>query len=313
MRFQFILSEIGIGLRRNLSMTISVVLVTAVSLFLLGFGILAQKQVGLMKDFWYDRVQVSVFLCGKDSTASTCSGGEVTQAQRDQIRADLNSPQMQPYVEKVYFESKQQAYERFKQQFKNSVISNNIAVTDMPESYRVKLKDPKKYKAVAEQFSGRQGVEQVQDQNQVLDRLFSLLNGLAMGAWAIALVTLSTAVLLVATTIRLSAFTRRRETGIMRLVGASNLVIQMPFILESMIAASAGALLACLALVPVVQLVIRNWLAVRLSFIDHWVDMNPLHLGAADNAMFVVPILFAAGLVIAGVSSFVSLLKYLKV
>jgi cell division transport system permease protein len=312
-RFQFILSEIGIGLRRNLSMTISVVLVTAVSLFLLGFGILAQKQVGLMKDFWYDRVQVSLFLCGKTSVASTCSGGEVTQAQKDQVLADLNSPQMAPYVEKVYYESKQEAYERFKQQFKNSVISNNITPNDMPESYRVKLKDPKKYRAVVDQFGGRQGVEQVQDQNQVLDRLFSLLNGLAMGSWAIAVVTLATAVLLVATTIRLSAFTRRRETGIMRLVGASNLVIQMPFILESMIAAATGALLASLALVPVVQLVIRNWLAGKLSFIDHWVDMNPLHLGAADNAVFVIPILFAAGLVIAGVSSFVSLLRYLRV
>jgi cell division transport system permease protein len=312
-RFQFILSEIGIGLRRNLSMTISVVLVTAVSLFLLGFGILAQKQVGLMKDFWYDRVQVSIFLCGKDSMASTCSNGEVTQAQRDQIQSDLNSPQMTPYVARVYYESKQQAFDRFKQQFKNSVISNNISVNDMPESFRVKLKDAKKYKAVADQFSGRQGVEQVQDQNQVLDRLFALLNGLAMGSWAIALVTLATAVLLVATTIRLSAFTRRRETGIMRLVGASNLVIQMPFILESMIAASVGALIACTALFPLVQLVIRNWLAGKLSFINHWVDMNPLHLGAADNAMFVVPILFAAGLVIAGVSSFISLLRYLRV
>lgn len=313
MRFQFILSEIGIGLRRNLSMTISVVLVTAVSLFLLGFGILAQKQVGLMKDFWYDRVQVSIFLCGKDSPAATCSGGEVTQAEKDQVLADLNSPQMQPFVEKVFYESKQQAFDRFKQQFKNSVISNNIAVSDMPESYRVKLKDPKRYKEVADQFAGRQGVEQVQDQNQVLDRLFSLLNGLAMGSWAIAVVTLATAVLLVATTIRLSAFTRRRETGIMRLVGASNLVIQMPFILESMIAAAAGALLASIALFPVVHLVIRDWLATKLTFIDHWVDMNPLHFGSPDNAMFVIPILFAAGLVIAGVSSFVSLLRYLRV
>jgi cell division transport system permease protein len=312
-RFQFILNEIGIGLRRNLSMTISVVLVTAVSLFLLGFGMLAQKQVGLMKDFWYDRVQVSVFLCGKESTEPTCANGEIAEAQKAQILADLNSPQMRPYVEKVYYESKQEAFERFKEQYKNSVISSSITVNDMPESYRVKLKDPKKYQAVAEQFAGRQGVEQVQDQNQVLDRLFSLLNGLAMGSWAIAVVTLATAVLLVATTIRLSAFTRRRETGIMRLVGASNLVIQMPFILESMIAAAIGASLASVALFPLVQVVIRKWLAHKLTFIDHWVDLNPLHLGSADNAMFVIPILFAAGLVIAGVSSFASLLRYLRV
>lgn len=313
MRFQFILSEIGIGLRRNLSMTISVVLVTAVSLFLLGFGVLAQKQVGLMKVYWYDRVQVSIFLCGPDSTAATCAKGEVTPAQKDQILVDLKGSELAPFVEKVYYESKQQALDRFKQQFENSVLSQNVTVDQMPESYRVKLKDPKKYQAVAQQFSGREGVEQVRDQNQVLDRLFALLNGLAMGSWAIALVTLATAVLLVATTIRLSAFTRRRETGIMRLVGASNLVIQLPFILESMIAAAVGALIACVALVPVVVFVIRGWLAPQLPFISQWVNMNVAHLGAADNAIFVIPLLFAAGLLIAGVSSFVALLRYLRV
>ena len=106
----------------------------------------------------------------------------MTQAQKDQILADLNSPQMAPYVEKVYYESKQEAYDRFKEQFKDSVLSEQRRPsTDMPESYRVKLKNPEKYKVVADQFAGRQGVEQVQDQNQVLDRLFALLNRLT---WA---------------------------------------------------------------------------------------------------------------------------------
>lgn len=305
MRFQFILSEIGIGLRRNLSMTVSVILVTAVSLFLLGFGILAQKQVSMMKDYWYDRVQVSIFLCGEDSEAASCSGGSVTQVQKDQILADLNSPQLAPYVERVYYESKQQAYDRFRQQFKNSVLSANVTVDQMPESYRVKLKDPKKYQTVAQLFQGRQGVEEVQDQNQVLDRLFALLNGLKWGAWAIAFVTLATAVLLVATTIRLAAFTRRRETGIMRLVGASNLVIQLPFILESMIAATIGALVASVVLVPVVAFVIRGWLAAQLPFINQWVGVG--------NALVVLPWMFITGLLIAGVSAFFSLLRYLKV
>ncbi len=313
MRFQFILSEIGIGLRRNLSMTVSVVLVTAVSLFLLGFGILAQKQVGLMKDYWYDRVQVSIFLCGEDSAPVSCSGGAVTQVQKDKIQADLNSPELAPYVERVYYESSQQAYERFKTQFKNSILSANLTPDQMPESFRVKLKDPKKYVAVVQMFQGRPGVEEVQDQNQVLDRLFALLNGLKWGAWAIAVVTLGTAVLLVATTIRLAAFTRRRETGIMRLVGASNLVIQLPFILESMIASAIGALVATLVLVPVVLFVIRGWLSDQLPFITQWVDLNLLHPGMQGNTLFVIPILFITGLLIAGVSAFFSLLRYLRV
>jgi cell division transport system permease protein len=304
-RFQFILSEIDIGLRRNLSMTISVILVTAVSLFLLGFGILAQKQVSLMKTYWYDKVQVSIFLCGEESVAASCATGAVTEVQKQQILADLNSPQLADYVDEVYYESQQEAYDRFKEQSGNSVLAENASVEMMPESYRVKLKDPKKYREVAQEFENRAGVESVQDQNVVLDRLFALLNGLKWGAWSIALVTLFASVLLVAMTIRLAAFTRRRETAIMRLVGASNLVIQLPFILESMIAAAVGALLASAVLVPVVAFVIRGWLAGQLPFITQWVGVQ--------DSLFVLIWMFLIGLLIAGVSAFFSLLKYLKV
>lgn len=108
MRFQFILDEILIGLRRNIAMAISVVLVTGVSLSLVGFGFLAQRQVGTMKDYWYDRVQVSIFLCGDVSTAASCAEGAVTAAQKSQIQADLSAPQLAGYIKKVYFESKQQ-------------------------------------------------------------------------------------------------------------------------------------------------------------------------------------------------------------
>ncbi|HEY6793882.1 MAG TPA: permease-like cell division protein FtsX, partial [Kineosporiaceae bacterium] len=139
MRFQFILSEIKIGLRRNVTMTVSVVLVTAVSLLLLGVGVLAQKQVSAMKDYWYDRVQVSIFLCGKDSQKASCAGGAVTQAQKDSIQTDLHSPQLAPYVAEIYYESKQDAFTRFKQQYKDSVLSDNVTADQMPESFRVKL------------------------------------------------------------------------------------------------------------------------------------------------------------------------------
>ena len=305
MRFQFMLSEIGQGLRRNLSMTISVILVTAVSLLMVGIGVLAQMQVSAMKDYWYDRVQVSIFLCGKDSQEAGCSSGEVTQAQKDQILADLKSPQLAPYVDDVYFETKQQAYDRFKEQYRDTVLSQNVTADQMPESYRVRLNNPQEYDKVSEVFRDRAGVESVQDQNQVLDRLFALLNGLKWSAWGIAGLTLACSFLLVATTIRLTAFTRRRETGIMRLVGASNWVIQLPFILESMIAAAIGAVIASAILLAFTQFAIQGWLAQTLRFINNWV-------GVGDAAL-VIPIMFLIGLLIAGVSSFLSLLRYLKV
>jgi cell division transport system permease protein len=305
MRFQFMISEIGQGLRRNLSMTVSVILVTAVSLLMLGVGFLADKQVNNMKDYWYDRVQVSIILCGQDSARASCAGGEVTQAQKDQIAADLRSPQLEPFVAEVLFETKQEAYEHFKAQYKDTALTDNVTVDQMPESYRVRLDDPQQYKVVSDVFRDRPGVEQVQDQNLVLERLFSLLNGLKWSAWAVAAMTLVCSVLLVATTIRLTAFTRRRETGIMRLVGASNLVIQLPFILESLISALIGVALASAILLAFTHFAVQGWLAESLRFIDNWVGLS--------DAALVVPQLLLVGLLIAGISAFFSLRRYLKI
>jgi cell division transport system permease protein len=304
MRLQFVLEEISVGLRRNVTMALSVVLVTLVSLFLLGMGFLAQRQVDTMKDYWYDRVQVSIFLCGKDSEGATCADGAVTQAQKAQIMANLKSPGLAGYVQTIYFESQQQAFTRFQEQFKDSALSENLTVDQMPESYRVKLKNPEQYQVVAQIFADTPGVESVEDQNQVLDRLFALLNRLKFYSWLLAGVTLLSSVLLVATTIRLTAYTRRRETGIMRLVGASNFFIQLPFILESMIAAAAGAALASLALVSVTHFEIQGRLSQTLRFVNY--------VGTAD-ALMIVPWLFLFGLGIAGVSSFLALQRYLKV
>lgn len=304
MRFQFILSEIGIGLRRNIAMTVSVVLVTAVSLFLVGFGLIWQKQVDSLKDYWYGRVQVSIFLCGADSDAPTCADGPVTQAQKSQIEADLASPQLQPYVKQVFYESKQEAYDHFREQFPDSVLSQNVTVDQMPESYRVQLKNPEQYAVVSDLFRDRPGIEEVRDQNKVLDPLFALLSGLKWGSWVVAAITLFCCVLLVAVTIRLTAFTRRRETAIMRLVGASNLFIQLPFILESLLAATVGALIASLVLIGFVNFGVQGWLADNLRFID-WIDA-----GAISG---ILPVLFAVGWLIAGVSAFLALRRYIKV
>jgi cell division transport system permease protein len=299
------LSEIGQGLRRNLSMTISVILVTTVSLLMLGVGLLAQKQVSVMKEYWYDRVQVSIFLCGKDSdtTKPSCASGEVSQAQKDAILGELQGAQLKPYVAQVFYESKEEAYQHLKERLKD--LADNVTPDQLPESYRVRLNHPEQYEVVSQAFRGQPGVDTVQDDNVVLDRLFALLNGLKWSAWVIAGLTLVCSVLLVATTIRLTAFTRRRETGIMRLVGASNLVIQMPFILESLISAVIGAVLASAILLGFTQFAVQGWLAGTLRFIRNWVSLS--------DAALVLPAMFLVGLGIAGVSAFLSLRRYLKV
>ena len=304
MRLQFILSEIGIGLRRNLSMTISVILVTFVSLTFVGVAGLLQTQIGKMKDQWYDKVEVSVFLCPANSSATTCSSGEVTDAQKADIQSALDAPEVKPYIQKVYFETKQEAFASFQKQFAGQFWASAATVDDMNSSYRIKLTDPTKYQVVADVLSGRQGVEQVQDQRALFDKLFLVLDRATLLAGGLAAVVLLAAVLLITTTIRLSALSRRRETGIMRLVGASTVFIQLPFMLEGAIAATIGAALAVGALWLGVRYLVTDWLGSSVGWIPY--------VGTGD-VMTVAPILVAVAILLAGVSSVVTLSRYTKV
>lgn len=302
MRAAFVASEVGAGLRRNLTMTLAVIITVAVSLALFGVSLLVRAQVSTMQDFWYDKVEVSIFLCSRGSDTPSCAGGAVTDAQRDQIRSDLES--LRPLVEEIYYESKAEAFERFKEQFANSPIVDNVTENALPESFRVKLADPTQYDVVASAFAGRPGIEQVNDQRAILDRFFRLLNGLQAIALIIAGVMLIVTVLLIVNTMRVAAFSRRRETGIMRLVGASNFYIQLPFLLEAVFSATVGALLAIGGLVATKAIVIDQVLAPSFQFTAFvgW-----------DAVLAIAPIMLLTGIILAGLSAFLTLRKYLRV
>ena len=304
MKTSFILSEVLTGLRRNLSMIISVVLVTFVSLLFIGSAALLQMQISGMKDYWYDRVQVAVFLCPPDSEAPTCADGEVTQEQKDAIEAALSSPDLEDYVEEVHFEDKATAHRLFEEQFEGTSLEGTVPEDQMQESFRIKLADAEQYGIISEYFSATPGVEEVVDQNRLLDQLFRILNIATAVAVGIAAIMTLCAVLLIATTIRLSAFTRRRETGIMRLVGASNLFIQLPFILEGIIAAAVGSLLAGVALGAGVHFGVSGWLQSRLAGVS---------LVNLSDVAVLTPLLVVVGVVMAGVSSWLTLRRYMKV
>jgi cell division transport system permease protein len=304
MRLQFILSEIGIGLRRNLSMTISVILVTFVSLTFVGSAALLQMQIGKMKDDWYDKVEVSVFLCPANSSEKTCAGGEVTAEQKQEIEDALQAPEVKPYIEKIYFETKEQAFKSFQRQFKDQFWASATTADDMNSSFRIKLTDPEQYQVVSEVVSGRQGVEAVEDQRRLFDRLFLVLDRATLLAGGLAAVMLVAAVLLITTTIRLSALSRRRETGIMRLVGASTMFIQLPFMLEGAIAATIGSLLAVGGLWLGVEYLITDWLGTSVGWIPYV---------STSDVMTVAPFLVAAAILLAAISSLVTLSRYTKV
>jgi cell division transport system permease protein len=279
------------------------IITTAVSLGFLGMAVLFNQQVSVMKDFWYDKVEVSVFLCGADGggTAGSCAAGAVTQDQREAVRHDLDA---MPQVQHVYYESKRQAYARFKEQFKNSAIVDNVTPDQMPESFRVKLVNPEQFDIVASAFVGRAGVDAVQDQKALLEKFFKVLNWVQWFATGLALLMILVSVILIVNTIRVAAFSRRRETGIMKLVGASNFSIQLPFLLEGAISGFLGAALASASFVLLKGVLVDRILAPNFP-ITRFITWGDVWL--SSGAVFLI------GVALAAIASSLALIKYLRV
>jgi cell division transport system permease protein len=300
MRAGFLFKEVRIGLRRNLTMTFAVVVTVAISLSLLGIGLLSNAQVNAMKDYWYDKIEVSVFLCGTLSESPTCANGVVTPDQRTSIKNDLEAL---PVVQSVFYESQTEAFARFKERFKNSAIAQNVTADQLPESFRVKLKDPTQFDVVVSAFSGRPGVDIVQDQRTILEKFFRLLDVLRNGALLVGLFSVLTAALLISNTLRIAAFNRRRETGVMKLVGASSWSIQLPFLLEGVFSAVLGWVFAT-GLLSGLKYVVDTKVAPLLSFTKFFA-WNQVWISSA--------ILLGVGLLVSTVASLITLRRYLKV
>ena len=300
MRAKFVASEVGIGLRRNLTMTFAVMITVAISLSLLGVGLLANSQVRVMKDYWYDKIEVSIFLCGSLSETQSCAKGVITQEEKIAIQRDL---QTLPVVQEVFYESQSEAFKRFQERFEGSAIAQNVTADQLPESFRVKLKDPTKFAVIESAFAGRPGVDIVQDQRAILDKFFKLLNVLRNGALVIGAASVLTAALLISNTLRIAAFNRRRETGVMKLVGASSFSIQLPFLLEGIFAAISGWMVAT-GVLTAFKAVVDSRVAPLLTFTQFftWQDVWV----ASAWLLF-------TGLFVSTVASVLTLRKYLKV
>lgn len=305
MRLGLILGEAGSGLRRNLSMVVSVVLVTFISLTFVGASILLQMQIGQMKNYWNDRAQVIVYLCTEVDTTGNCTLAEATEDQIAAVQDQLESATLAPYINEIQFESHEQAYSNFQKQFADTAFDGIITPESLPENFRVNLVDPEQADVLIESLSGLAGVEGVEDQRAYLKPIFAILNAASFTAIGVAGLMLVAAVLLIATTIRLSAFSRRRELGIMRLVGASNRFIQTPFILEGVFASLIGSVLAAGTIVAIVHFFVRGYLVSTLPLGTSLLGMQ--------EALLVVPILIAVGAGLAAISAGVAISRYLKV
>jgi cell division transport system permease protein len=302
MRAQFVLSEVWIGLRRNLTMTMALIVVVAISLSLLGTGLLFVKQVDNTRSYWQSRVELSVYLCSGQSLENQCAKtGAVTPAETEAIRQELQSNKD---VSQVTYLDQKQAWAQFQKEFAGSSTLNDVTADQIPASFEIKLKNTEADAGlVANLASGYQGVAEVVDDSSILDNFYKLLDGARNAVVIIALFLLVAAILLVANTIRLSAFNRRRETSIMRLVGASNFYVQLPFLAEGMIAGLVGWLIASGLLIAVKSL----WLNGLQSYFPYGVTLTTTDL------VEVIIIAMITGVLICGSTSFLTLRRYLRV
>ncbi|GAA0729588.1 permease-like cell division protein FtsX [Dactylosporangium roseum] len=291
MRVRYVLSEVLTGLWRNVTMTIAMIITMTVSLTMLGASLLLFFQVGKMEDFFYQRVEVSIFL-----------KVDVTDEQRNNIKSALEGNAL---VKKVEYESKEDAWKRFQTQFRDAPdLVQATKPESLPESFRVKLKDPNTVSTFSDEVRTQDGISEIVDQQQLLKRVFDLLGALQTLALTVAIVQGAAALLLVANTIQVAAYSKRREVAVMKLVGASNWFIQMPFVLEAVFAGLIGAILGFGTLVAAKVFIIDGSLKALASVLLP-VDWS--------NIWLMLPILAGAGGLVSAITAWITLRFYVRV
>jgi cell division transport system permease protein len=298
-RTDFVVREVLTGLRRNVTMTIAMVLTTAISLGLVGTGLLAVRTIDRTEQLYSDRVEVQVALTSDVSAEDDDCSKPVCSA----LRAKLDAS---PLVDSVRYENQQQAYERYLQLFKGQALADLVRPQSLPSTLRVRLADQDAgAQAVREAMTGQVGVRNVIDQRDVVARLFDFLGGVRNVTFGLAVVQAIAALLLISNTVQVSAFTRRSEVGVMRLVGATRWYTQLPFLIEAVVTGVVGALIA-----------VGGLLVGKFLFIDQLLSgivsngvVPPVEVA---DIVWVSPILVMIGAAIAAVTGYVTLRLYVR-
>jgi cell division transport system permease protein len=299
MRATFVLSEVGAGLRRNLTMTVASILNITITLTLLGGALMIRNGADRLQHDVLSQLEVSVFLnqaCGTPNAPTDC----LTPAQRTSVQKTLEGL---PEVEQVTYISSASAMQRFKDDFAgDKALLKEVPPGSLPESFAVKLKNPRQYALISSAVSQAPGVHEVDNGSSALKKLFNFFHKITLGALAIAVLLLLSTGLLIYNTMRVAAFSRRRETGIMRLVGASDFYIQAPFVLEGTFAGIAGSGVALLLLLGVKEFLSSTLSTATLKPFGEW-----------STFIGVVPAVAIIGILFPAIASYLTLQRHLRV
>lgn len=228
--FDYVVRETATNLRRNLLMTSAAVLTVAVSLSLVGAVLLLKQGVSKASLQWKGDVELSIFMkVGVPPTQSQAIERELSQM---------------PEVKKggVIYIDQQEAFAEFKRMFENSPdFLESVEAKDLPTSYRVVPKRAEFVDVIGARFENRAGVQDVVFAREAVETLLRFTSALQIGIIIVAGVLLLSAVLLILNTIQMAIYNRRREVAVMKLVGATNWFIRIPFMLEGMVQGLVGA------------------------------------------------------------------------
>jgi cell division transport system permease protein len=292
MKIGYFLSETITNLKRNLLMTVAAVSTVAISLLLLGgvqiLGLVVTNVTGGLEQ----KVEISAYF------REDASSGEIEQLTRD--LSDM------PTVKDVTFISKEEAFEEYKEIYKDQPqFWQNIPPDSLPQSLRISLTDADFTEEVASSIRGAPGLDEVRYGGEIIDRLLQVNNLLTVITFSMSMILLVAAAALIANTIRLAIYARRDEIGIMKLVGATNWFIRIPFLFEGVFAAFVGAVIASLIMVGAQWAVFKN-LGEQITF------LGPVFSFSTGEIATVVGILFAVGCGIGLVGSGLALRRFLE-
>ena len=241
MRPSFVMSGVATGLRRNLSMTIALILNTAIALSFAGGAILVSKFIDKFQHNYEDQLNVSIYLCGQPPFQNSPCTHEMTAAEQKALQAKLTA---NPRITSVQYLDYAASYALGRK----SLTADEVSVLqpgDLPPLFIIKLKDNKTdYTPVVQSLDGAAGIDKIQNQSEGLKTLLTIFDKARLGAIIAAIAIMVCALLLMANAIQVAASQRKNETGIMRLVGASRWMTQLPFIIEAVIASVIGGVLA---------------------------------------------------------------------
>jgi cell division transport system permease protein len=296
-RFGFLVNEVLTGFRRNVTMTVAMILTTAISIGLFGGGLLVVRLADQSRAIYLDRVESQVFLTNDVSANDPSCDADPCKALRTKIEARDD-------VKSVRFLNREDAYNDAIKKFPQY---KDVAGKDaFPASFIVKLDNPEQHKDFDDAIAGQPGVLNVLNQKDLIDRLFAVLEGISNAAFAVALVQAVGAILLIANMVQVAAYTRRTEIGIMRLVGASRWYTQLPFLVEAMLAAFIGVVIAIVGLILVRALFLENAL-------NQFYEANLIaKVDYADVLYYSAPWMLFLGLAMSGITAYVTLRLYVR-